>query len=415
MKGEIETRLELGIEAARAGEWKRARDILTYVIQLDQYNEQAWLWLSSVVESTADKRVCLENVLFINPKNTHAATGLQRLRQNLTDYLTSSATLPSLSARKAPGRKKGEEDEEEDEWEWVGYVERDSERKWEWDASDTDTFQAPVGQECPRCGYRNPGWVYVCDRCGSDLQPVDLREALSSGAKPRGRSPVTLLAAWGGTFTFNRLLAFQPEIELASWGRSLGALIITALLISIWRAVAAIVPQLTSGAGGPWREIVILALHCVTETLPPALLLTSLCVPVVLLTWVDARLAGGKHPFKTHAHLTIVAFSAWLILIALLASLPTLIPQLGNTDVGLGLLIESLRPLIRGTVGLIGIIWLMQALRTAHRLSAGRAILAALLMTVLGGATLFGLDRFAGEWLAELVNALAVPFSPWLG
>lgn len=409
MKGEIETRLERGIEAAQAGEWKRARDILTYVIQLDQYNEQAWLWLSSVVESTADKRVCLENVLFINPKNTHAAAGLQRLRQNLTDYLTSSATLPSLSARKVPGGR--EEDEEEDEWEWVGHVERESERKWEWDASDTDTFQAPVGQECPRCGYRNPGWVYVCDRCGSDLQPVDLREALSSGAKPRGRSPVTLLAAWGGTFTFNRLFAFQPEIELASWGRSLGALMITALLISIWR----VVPQLTSGAGGPWQEIVILAFRCVAETLLPALLLMSLCVPVVLLTWVGARLTSGKQPFKTHAHLTIVAFSAWLILIALLASLPMFIPQLRDTDAGLGLLIESLKPLIRGAVGLIGIIWLMQALRTAHRLSAGRATLAALLATVLGGAILLGLNWFASEWLAEFRAALAVPFSPWLG
>jgi hypothetical protein len=413
MKGDIETRLERGIEAAQAGEWKRARDIFTYVIQLDQYNEQAWLWLSSVVESTADQRVCLENVLFINPKNTHATAGLQRLRQNLTDYLTSSATLPSLSARKAPGAR--EEDEEEEEWEWAGHVERESERKWEWDASDTDTFQAPIGQECPRCGYRNPGWVYVCDRCGADLQPVDLREALSSGAKPRGRSPVTLLAAWGGTFTFNRLLAFQPEIELASWGRSLGALVISALLISMWRAVAAVVSQWTSGAGGPWQEIVILALRCVAETLPPALLLMLFCVPVVLLTWVGARLAGGKQPFKTHAHLTIVAFSAWLILIALLASLPTLIPQLGDTDAGLGLLIESIKPLIRGALGLIGIIWLMQALRTAHHLSVGRAVLAALLMTVLGGVILFSLDWFASEWLAKFRDPLAIPFSPWPG
>ncbi len=410
MKGEIETRLELGIEAAQAGEVERAREILTYVIQLDQYNEQAWLWLSSVVESTADKRVCLENVLFINPKNTHAATGLQRLRKRLTDYLTSSPTLPSLSAPQASGAW----DEEDDEWEWAGQVEKESERKWEWDASDITSSSTPVGQECPHCGYRNPGWVYVCDRCGADLQPTNLHEALSSGAKPRGRSPITLLAAWGGALTFNRLLAFQPEIELASWGRSLSALVLTALFISIWRAVAA-VPELASRASESWQTITISALQCMIETLPTALLLMLLGIPIVLLTWIGARLAGGKQPFKTHAHLTLVAFSAWFILIALLASLPTFAPKLRDSDQGLGLFLESASPLIGGIVSLIGIIWLMQAMQTAHHMSAGYTILAALLVTVLGGAILFGIDWFAGEWLTEFRDTLVVPFSPWLG
>ncbi|MCP4541458.1 MAG: hypothetical protein GY832_30375 [Chloroflexi bacterium] len=409
MKGEIETRLEMGIQAAKAGEAKRAREILTYVIQQDQYNEQAWLWLSSVVDNTADKRVCLENVLFINPKNSHAATGLQRLRQHLTDYLTSSPTLPSVSAPQTPDT--WGEDEEEDDWEWAGHTESESEKKWAWDASDTSTSSQPIGQDCARCGYRNPGWVYICDRCGADLQPVDLRTALSSGAKPRGRSPITLLAAWGGTFTFNRLLAFQPEIELASWGRSLSALVLTALFISVWRAFAAVMPQLTSPAGRSWQTITTPALQCVIETLPSALFLILFCVPVVLLTWVAASLAGGKHPFKTHAHLTIIAFSTWLILIALLMSLPTLIPQLQD----LSLPIEGASTWIGGAVSLIGVIWLIQALRTAHHLSMGHTILAALLVTVLGGAILFGLDWLASDRLAEFVNALAVPFSPWPG
>ena len=63
----------------------------------------------------------------------------------------------------------------------------------------------------------------------------------------------------------------------------------------------------------------------------------------------------------------------------------------------------------------VGIIWLMQALRTAHGLSVGHAILATLLVTVLGGAILLGLDRFAGEWFVEFRDTLAAPFSPWLG
>jgi hypothetical protein len=64
MMGQIESLLEKGIEAARDNEKKRAQDILTHVIELDQYNEKAWLWLSSVVSMPADKAVCLENAAY---------------------------------------------------------------------------------------------------------------------------------------------------------------------------------------------------------------------------------------------------------------------------------------------------------------------------------------------------------------
>ena len=412
MRGEIETRLERGIEAAQAGEAKRAREILVQVIQLDQYNEQAWLWLSSVVESTGDKRVCLENVLFINPDNTHAAAGLQRLRQQLTDYLTSSPTLPSLAVSRAMDVRE-EEEEEEGGWEWAGRVEREGERKWEWDASATATAPTPTGKMCSRCGYRNPSWIYVCDRCGADLQPVDLHEALSSGAKPRGRSPFTLLAAWGGAFAFSRFFAYLPEIELVSWGRSLAALAIAALFVSAWRAVVAVVPQLRAGGGEAGQEIVVAALRCTVETLPPALLLTLVCVPIVLLTWVGARLAGGKQGLKTHAHLTVVAFSAWLILMALLAPLLTSTPSPrgGRLD----LLFERVPALVGRAAGLIGVVWLMQALRTAHHLSVGRTVLAMLVAIALSVALLFGLNLLVGEWLAGFVNTLTTPFLPWSG
>jgi hypothetical protein len=216
VKGDIEIRLERGIEAARAGEYERARDILIQVIELDQYNERAWLWLSEVVEIAADRFVCLENVLFINPDNARATAGLQDLRQRSIDDLALSATLPRLAVSQTLDEWR------DDEWEWARKRERDGESKWEWDASATATSLEPAGKVCPRCGYRNPGWVYVCDRCGADLQPVDLRGAISSGSRPRGRSSFTLLEAWGGTFTFNRLFAFQPEVELAAGGGGAG-------------------------------------------------------------------------------------------------------------------------------------------------------------------------------------------------
>lgn len=74
--------LQRGIEAARAKRNAEARELLMYVVQLDEQNEQAWLWLSGVVESLQDRRVCLENVLAINPANQRAQAGLRWLDQH---------------------------------------------------------------------------------------------------------------------------------------------------------------------------------------------------------------------------------------------------------------------------------------------------------------------------------------------
>ncbi|HSD83689.1 MAG TPA: tetratricopeptide repeat protein [Anaerolineae bacterium] len=75
----IDALLKQGIAAARAGRKDEARQQLLQIIELDEENEQAWLWLSGVVESDADRRVCLENVLTINPANAAAQKGLRLL------------------------------------------------------------------------------------------------------------------------------------------------------------------------------------------------------------------------------------------------------------------------------------------------------------------------------------------------
>lgn len=79
---EIAHLLQQGIAAAKAGQKEEARQVLMQVVDLDERNEQAWLWLSGVVETVEDRRVCLENVLALNPDNAHARTGLQWIEQN---------------------------------------------------------------------------------------------------------------------------------------------------------------------------------------------------------------------------------------------------------------------------------------------------------------------------------------------
>jgi len=80
---EIQHKLQAGIEAAKRGQKQQAQTLLLDVVELDERNEQAWLWLSAVMNSLHDKRVALENVLAINPQNTAAQKGLASIKSQL--------------------------------------------------------------------------------------------------------------------------------------------------------------------------------------------------------------------------------------------------------------------------------------------------------------------------------------------
>jgi tetratricopeptide (TPR) repeat protein len=73
--------LREGIAAAKAGQRERARELLVRVVEEDEENLQAWLWLSGVMDSLDDKEVCLENALELDPANEAARKGLDWIRQ----------------------------------------------------------------------------------------------------------------------------------------------------------------------------------------------------------------------------------------------------------------------------------------------------------------------------------------------
>jgi tetratricopeptide (TPR) repeat protein len=77
----VQERLREGIAAAKAGQRQRARDLLMGVVEEDEENLAAWLWLSGVVDSLDDREVCLENVLELDPGNEAARKGLAWVRQ----------------------------------------------------------------------------------------------------------------------------------------------------------------------------------------------------------------------------------------------------------------------------------------------------------------------------------------------
>jgi hypothetical protein len=69
--------LQRGIALAKAGRREEARDVLLQVVEQDERNESAWLWISGVVDTDDDKAIALENVLTLNPNNEWARRGLQ--------------------------------------------------------------------------------------------------------------------------------------------------------------------------------------------------------------------------------------------------------------------------------------------------------------------------------------------------
>ena len=71
--------LQAGITAAREGRRAEARALLQQALQADARSEQGWLWMSAVVESDDERRICLERVLTVNPNNQTARAGLEKL------------------------------------------------------------------------------------------------------------------------------------------------------------------------------------------------------------------------------------------------------------------------------------------------------------------------------------------------
>lgn len=81
MPANVDGMVREGISAYRSGRKDEAQALLLRAVEIDQFNEQAWLWLSAVVETPEEQRTCLENVLTINPTNERARQGLETIEQ----------------------------------------------------------------------------------------------------------------------------------------------------------------------------------------------------------------------------------------------------------------------------------------------------------------------------------------------
>jgi hypothetical protein len=96
---DVQTTLQQAIDAAKAGRKEEARRLLENVLDVEERNEQAWLWLSSVIDEDEDRIICLENVLTVNPRNEAARKGLAALRAGRgTDAASWASRSPESNA-----------------------------------------------------------------------------------------------------------------------------------------------------------------------------------------------------------------------------------------------------------------------------------------------------------------------------
>ena len=80
---DLQRKLNQGVEAAKAGNRSAARRLLEEVVEQDERNEVAWIWLASLATGAAEKREHLRRVLAINPQNKLAREALSRLGETI--------------------------------------------------------------------------------------------------------------------------------------------------------------------------------------------------------------------------------------------------------------------------------------------------------------------------------------------
>src|SRR5579859_6828283 len=95
MATDVAALVQQAVAAIKAGNKAQAKDLLTKAVELDDQNEQGWLWLSACVDTVEEQQICLENVLALNPNNEKARKGLAAIAKQ-------TGQQPAVSAPAAP-------------------------------------------------------------------------------------------------------------------------------------------------------------------------------------------------------------------------------------------------------------------------------------------------------------------------
>jgi len=194
MDDETRQWLAEGIAQAKAGQRESARGLLLRVVERDERNAQAWLWLSGVVDSREDRRVALENVLSVEPGNALARAGLDWLERQ-----AEARPAPAREAATPQGAPLSESPVES--------------------VLSTPTQELAIGPE--RCPYCGEVVAESDERCPHCAQPLTLRALKRTDFPAR----VSLLAiAWVVQAAADVMSSVLMFIVLAMAGSAAGSL-----------------------------------------------------------------------------------------------------------------------------------------------------------------------------------------------
>jgi hypothetical protein len=91
--------LQRAMSAYKAGRKDEARSLFMDIVEQDQHHEEAWLYLSALVDTLEEQQICLENVLTVNPNNEKAKAGLELVKQKRSAQQEESSASATPDAR----------------------------------------------------------------------------------------------------------------------------------------------------------------------------------------------------------------------------------------------------------------------------------------------------------------------------
>jgi Tfp pilus assembly protein PilF len=83
----LEELLQIGIQTARKGNKPSARVIFRQILEADQGNERAWIWMASIAETLEERSRYLNAVLRINPDNQTALRELAKMQRKASSNM----------------------------------------------------------------------------------------------------------------------------------------------------------------------------------------------------------------------------------------------------------------------------------------------------------------------------------------
>jgi hypothetical protein len=159
-KPEVDRLLAQAAASAQAGRREQAYKLLLNVVELDQYNETAWMWLSTVTDNLEDQRICLENTLTVNPDNALARERLASLGGNGYSASSGHIICPQCGA----GHRNS--------------------------VAECDVCGYTLLRRCPWCSNLNSVEARACGRCDASLTQGGSQALGSSRESPVATSSV---------------------------------------------------------------------------------------------------------------------------------------------------------------------------------------------------------------------------------